>query len=70
MSNIEALLAQHETARLNAINLIVSENRMSPRARAPLSSDIHSRVDDEGPPDPAALRGWRRPERGRPLECP
>jgi glycine hydroxymethyltransferase len=40
---IEAILEKHDTARLDALNLIVSENRMSPRARMPLSSDIQSR---------------------------
>ena len=40
---IESILARHEESRLAAINLIVSENRMSERARAPLSSDIRSR---------------------------
>jgi len=43
MTTIEALLEKHDTARLNAINLIVSENRMTERAREPLSSDIQSR---------------------------
>lgn len=41
--SVESLLARHEESRLNAINLIVSENRMSQRARTPLSSDIQSR---------------------------
>lgn len=40
---IERMLERHNYARLNAINLIVSENRMSERALAPLSSDIYSR---------------------------
>lgn len=40
---VESILARHEDARLNSLNLIVSENRMSERARAPLSSDIQSR---------------------------
>lgn len=43
MRTIEELLNRHDAARLNAINLIVSENRMSPRALVPLSSDIQSR---------------------------
>jgi glycine hydroxymethyltransferase len=43
MTTIEALLEKHDTTRLNAINLIVSENRMSPRALAALSSDIQCR---------------------------
>jgi len=43
MPTIEALLQKHDETRLNAINLIVSENRMTERARAPLSSDIQSR---------------------------
>ncbi len=40
---IEKLLERHNTERRDAINLIVSENRMSERAIAPLSSDIQSR---------------------------
>lgn len=40
---IENLLERHNTVRRQAINLIVSENRMSERALAPLSSDIQSR---------------------------
>ncbi len=43
MTTIEAILEKHDTARLEALNLIVSENRMSPRALVPLSSDIQSR---------------------------
>ena len=43
MTTIEAILEKHDTTRLNALNLIVSENRMSPRALMPLSSDIQSR---------------------------
>lgn len=42
-ATIAELLAQHERERLDAINLIVSENRMTERARSPLSSDIQSR---------------------------
>jgi glycine/serine hydroxymethyltransferase len=42
-TSIDSLLAQHDHERLSAINLIVSENRMSARARAPLGSDIQSR---------------------------
>jgi glycine hydroxymethyltransferase len=42
-TTIDALLARHDVTRLDAINLIVSENRMSDRARAPLASDIGSR---------------------------
>lgn len=41
--SIENLLARHEEERLNSINVIVSENRMSDRALAPLNSDIQSR---------------------------
>jgi glycine hydroxymethyltransferase len=37
------MLDRHDAARLDALNLIVSENRMSQRALAPLSSDIQSR---------------------------
>ena len=40
---IKLLLKQHDDIRLNSINLIVSENRISETARAPLSSDIHAR---------------------------
>jgi glycine hydroxymethyltransferase len=40
---IEALLDWHDDVRLNSINLIVSENRMSKKACAPLSSDLHAR---------------------------
>jgi glycine hydroxymethyltransferase len=42
-TSIESLLSEHDQTRLSAINLIVSENRMSARARAPLGSDIQSR---------------------------
>jgi glycine hydroxymethyltransferase len=42
-STIEVLLEKHDRLRLDSLNLIVSENRMSARARAPLSSDIQSR---------------------------
>lgn len=37
---IESYLAQHDSVRNEAINLIVSENRMSKRAMAPLSSVV------------------------------
>lgn len=40
---IEELLISHDQTRTESINLIVSENRMTDRARAPLSSDIQSR---------------------------
>lgn len=43
LGTIEKLLERHNTERRGAINLIVSENRMSERAVAPLSSDIQSR---------------------------
>lgn len=43
MTSIEAILDRHNATQLDALNLIVSENRMSPRALAPLSSDIQSR---------------------------
>lgn len=42
-ATIDELLARHDASRLDAINLIVSENRMTDRARAPLASDIGSR---------------------------
>lgn len=42
-NHIEKLLERHNSARLRAINLIVSENRMSKRAAAPLNSDIAAR---------------------------
>lgn len=44
---IERLVAKHNEQRLNALNLIVSENRMSPRAMAPLASDLHTRYAAE-----------------------
>lgn len=40
---IESQLERHNAERQGALNLIVSENRMSERALAPLSSDIQSR---------------------------
>lgn len=40
---VEDLLEQHTQQRLAAINLIVSENRMSTRAMAPLGSDLQNR---------------------------
>ncbi|WP_432584649.1 hypothetical protein ABVG11_00980 [Streptomyces sp. HD1123-B1] len=40
---IEEMLSRHETARLDSLNLIVSENRMTARALSPLSSDIAQR---------------------------
>jgi glycine hydroxymethyltransferase len=43
VTTIEAILDKHHKVRHEALNLIVSENRMSPRALAPLSSDIQSR---------------------------
>ncbi|MDH2389100.1 hypothetical protein QCN29_09905 [Streptomyces sp. HNM0663] len=43
MTTIDELLEQHARTRLDSLNLIVSENRMSERALAPLSSDITAR---------------------------
>jgi len=43
LGTIENLLEFHNAERLDAINLIVSENRMSERAIAPLRTDIQSR---------------------------
>ncbi|MFE3603724.1 hypothetical protein ACFXP3_27485 [Streptomyces sp. NPDC059096] len=43
MPIVEDFLTAHEAARLNSLNLIVSENRMTDRARAPLGSDISQR---------------------------
>lgn len=43
LGSIENELDKHNKERLEAINLIVSENRMSERSMAPLSSDIQSR---------------------------
>jgi len=40
---IEKLIERHCTERRSAINLIVSENRMSERAMAPLHTDLQSR---------------------------
>ncbi|MFC4507428.1 MULTISPECIES: hypothetical protein [Streptomyces] len=37
------MLKQHETSRLDSLNLIVSENRMTERAMRPLGSDIAQR---------------------------
>lgn len=41
--DVERLLDEHNDKRLNAVNLIVSENRMTRRATAPLASDIQAR---------------------------
>lgn len=41
--DMERLLDEHNDKRLNAVNLIVSENRMTRRATAPLASDIQAR---------------------------
>jgi len=41
--DVERLLDKHNDKRLNAINLIVSENRMTRRATVPLASDIQAR---------------------------
>ncbi|MDQ0454983.1 aminotransferase class V-fold PLP-dependent enzyme [Rhizobium paknamense] len=43
MSDIEELIQKHTETRSGAINLIVSENRMSEKALAALSSDLASR---------------------------
>jgi glycine hydroxymethyltransferase len=43
LESIEDLIKLHESARLDSLNLIVSENRMSERAKAPLGSDISQR---------------------------
>jgi len=43
VGSIEHQLERHNKQRQQALNLIVSENRMSARALAPLSSDIQSR---------------------------
>ncbi|MGW7579167.1 hypothetical protein [Streptomyces sp. NPDC054765] len=37
------MIKQHESARLDSLNLIVSENRMTERAMSPLGSDISQR---------------------------
>ncbi|HEY7069483.1 MAG TPA: hypothetical protein VH479_05190 [Acidimicrobiales bacterium] len=42
-TTVEDILARHDQARLESLNLIVSENRMSERARAPLAADIQGR---------------------------
>ncbi|GAB6039739.1 hypothetical protein [Endothiovibrio diazotrophicus] len=41
--SIENLLEKHSRERLDSLNLIVSENRLSERARGPLGSDIQAR---------------------------
>ena len=43
LESIEKQIECHNKERLDAINLIVSENRMSARAAAPLNSDLQSR---------------------------
>ncbi|MFD9053027.1 hypothetical protein [Streptomyces zaomyceticus] len=43
MGAIEELISAHEIGRLESINLIVSENRMTDRAKAPLASDMSQR---------------------------
>ncbi|MFE7031935.1 hypothetical protein ACFU9Y_16615 [Streptomyces sp. NPDC057621] len=43
MESVDTILKLHEKTRLDSLNLIVSENRMSERARAPLASDISQR---------------------------
>ncbi len=43
VKKIQNLLDQHDDERLNGINLIVSENRMTQTAMAPLGTDIHTR---------------------------
>lgn len=43
MNEIVKLISKHNDVRTGAINLIVSENRMSPAALAALSSDLASR---------------------------
>ncbi|MGV2128805.1 aminotransferase class V-fold PLP-dependent enzyme [Agrobacterium vitis] len=43
MNEIVKLISKHNNVRTGAINLIVSENRMSPAALAALSSDLASR---------------------------
>lgn len=43
METVEELIGLHESARLDSLNLIVSENRMTDRARAPLGSDMSQR---------------------------
>ncbi|MER5201290.1 hypothetical protein ACWD3J_48320 [Streptomyces sp. NPDC002755] len=43
MESIEDFVKLHEHERLNSLNLIVSENRMTESAKAPLSSDLSQR---------------------------
>ncbi len=43
MASIASLLEKHTSTRLNSLNLIVSENRMSQKAQAVLNTDIQSR---------------------------
>lgn len=45
---IEKLIAEHARLREGGLNLVVSENRLSPRVRAALASDLAGRYQDAG----------------------
>ena len=47
-SALERLLAEHARLREGGLNLVVSENLLSPRVRAALASDLAGRYQDEG----------------------
>jgi glycine hydroxymethyltransferase len=47
-SEIATLLEQHERLREGGINLVASENRISPRVRRALASDLAGRYQDAG----------------------
>ncbi len=45
---IEKLIAEHSRLREGGLNLVASENFLSPRVRAALASDLAGRYEDEG----------------------
>ena len=47
-ARIERLLREHEELRSSGINLVASENSLSPRVRAALASDLAGRYQAEG----------------------
>lgn len=47
-SRIESLIAQHARLREDGLNLVVSENRLSPAVRRALASDLAGRYQDAG----------------------
>ena len=48
-SGIENLIAQHARLREGGLNLVVSENCLSPRVRSALASDLAGRYQDDAP---------------------